>query len=59
MPLISASSTRIAPPLISSRPAMQFISVDFPHPDGPTRIRNSPESIWISIFFRVSARPLP
>ncbi|MNO06998.1 hypothetical protein D3C81_2290250 [compost metagenome] len=59
MPLISASSTRIAPPLMLSRPAMQFIRVDLPHPDGPTRIRNSPSSIFSSMFFRVSGKPGP
>ncbi|MNC78705.1 hypothetical protein D3C75_1309860 [compost metagenome] len=55
MPLMSWPSTRMAPPLMSSRPAMQFIRVDFPQPEGPTRIRNSPESIASSMFFRVSA----
>ncbi len=59
MPLISAPSTSIAPPLMSSSPAMQFIRVDLPQPDGPTRIRNSPESIDSSMFLRVSGRPLP
>ncbi|MNO06190.1 hypothetical protein D3C81_2278690 [compost metagenome] len=59
MPLTSWSSIRIAPPLMLSRPAMQFISVDLPQPEGPTRIRNSPSRIdsWISL--RVSGRPLP
>ncbi|MCY1528883.1 hypothetical protein D9M68_640050 [compost metagenome] len=59
MPLMSASSTMIAPPLMLSSPAMQFIRVDLPQPEGPTRMRNSPESIFSSMFFRVSARPLP
>ncbi|MNG21118.1 hypothetical protein D3C84_1054490 [compost metagenome] len=59
MPLMSASSTSIAPPLMLSSPAMQFIRVDLPQPEGPTRIRNSPESMESSMFFRVSARPLP
>ncbi len=59
MPLMSWPSTRIAPPVTLSRPAMQFSSVDLPQPEGPTRIRNSPESIDRLIDFSVSARPLP
>ncbi|MNW69292.1 hypothetical protein D3C74_482680 [compost metagenome] len=59
MPLTSCSSMRMAPPVICSRPAIQFIRVDLPQPDGPTRIRNSPSLIdsWMSL--RVSGRPLP
>jgi len=33
------------PSLISSSPAIIRSSVDFPHPDGPTRTTNSPSSI--------------
>src|SRR5688500_18962305 len=40
--LMRAPSTRISPALIFSRPATMRSAVDFPHPDGPTRIRNSP-----------------
>src|SRR3954454_22491989 len=35
----------IAPSETSSRPAIMRSSVDFPHPDGPTRTTNSPSSI--------------
>ncbi|MNQ03651.1 hypothetical protein D3C85_163550 [compost metagenome] len=59
MPLTSWSPIMIAPPVMVSRPAMQFIRVDLPQPDGPTRIRNSPSLIDSSMFFRVSGRPAP
>lgn len=59
MPLMSWPSTRIAPSVMLSSPAMQFIRVDLPQPEGPTRIRNSPESIFSRMSLRVSARPLP
>src|SRR5512132_2245849 len=35
------SPIAIVPSLIRSRPATIRSAVDFPHPDGPTRIRNS------------------
>ncbi|RMS47426.1 hypothetical protein ALP71_01254 [Pseudomonas coronafaciens pv. garcae] len=59
VPLTSSPSMRIAPPLMLSSPAMQFISVDLPQPDGPTRIRNSPSFIDSSMFFSVSGKLLP
>src|SRR5215204_5115755 len=40
------SPIAIAPSLIRSRPATIRSAVDFPHPDGPTRIRNSPSATW-------------
>src|SRR5262245_7789211 len=33
---------RSSPALMSSRPAIMFSVVDFPQPDGPTRMTNSP-----------------
>jgi hypothetical protein len=30
---------------MSSRPAIMLRVVDFPHPDGPTRMTNSPSAI--------------
>src|SRR3954449_8076740 len=33
------------PPLTSSRPATMRSAVDLPHPEGPTRIMNSPSSM--------------
>ena len=39
------SLIRICPALMSSRPAMQFSSVDLPQPDGPSSTMNSPGSI--------------
>src|SRR6059058_595411 len=38
----SRSPMEIVPPVDSSRPAIIRSSVDLPHPDGPTRTRNSP-----------------
>jgi hypothetical protein len=34
-----------SPPLISSSPAIMRISVDFPHPLGPTNTTNSPSAM--------------
>src|SRR3982750_3246732 len=42
MSLITSPPTTIFPAMIFSRPATIRRAVDFPHPDGPTRIRNSP-----------------
>ena len=33
------------PAVMSSSPATMFRVVDFPHPDGPTRMMNSPSAI--------------
>ena len=45
------------PPEIGSSPAMQFRSVDLPHPEGPTSTRKSPGSIETLISFRISIGP--
>jgi hypothetical protein len=37
--------TAMRPPVGRSRPAMQFSVVDFPHPLGPSRVKNSPSRI--------------
>ena len=42
--LTTRSPMAIEPRLIRSRPATILRAVDFPHPDGPTRIRNSPSA---------------
>src|ERR1700694_2882869 len=36
---------RSSPSEMSSSPAIMFSVVDFPHPDGPTRMTNSPSAI--------------
>jgi hypothetical protein len=36
---------RISPPSWVSRPAIMRNMVDFPQPDGPTRVRNSPPTM--------------
>src|ERR1700688_3107011 len=36
---------RSSPEVMSSRPAIMFSVVDFPQPDGPTRMMNSPSAI--------------
>ena len=36
-----------------------MMRIDLPQPEGPTRIRNSPSSIFSSMFFSVSGKPLP
>ncbi len=38
-------STLRTPSLMSSSPTIMLSSVDFPQPDGPTRMKNSPSSI--------------
>jgi hypothetical protein len=40
---------RIAPPLLSSRPAIMRSVVDFPQPEGPTSTTNSPSATWRSM----------
>src|SRR3989442_707464 len=37
---------RSSPELMSSRPPIMFTVVDLPHPDGPTRMTNSPPPIF-------------
>jgi len=43
--LTTRSPIRSCPAVMSSSPATQRSAVVFPHPDGPTRTRNSPSSI--------------
>ena len=44
--LTTREPMRISPPEMFSSPAIMRSSVDLPHPDGPTRITNSPS--WMS-----------
>src|SRR5690348_2443888 len=46
MSLTTCPSTMISPSSASSSPASNRSDVDLPHPDGPTRIMNSPS--WMS-----------
>lgn len=41
-PVTGCPATSMAPPDSGSSPAMALSSVDFPQPDGPTRLTNSP-----------------
>src|SRR5215210_4477458 len=43
--LTTLSSMRSVPSLMSSSPTIMFSRVDFPQPEGPTRMKNSPSSI--------------
>ena len=45
----SLPSISIAPRLVSSSPEIRRRSVDFPQPEGPTKITNSPSFISRSI----------
>src|SRR5471032_914899 len=44
-PCRTAPSMRTSPSLACSKPAMIFISVDLPQPDGPTMATNSPSAM--------------
>src|SRR6266496_852319 len=46
---------RSSPSLMSSSPAIMFSVVDLPHPDGPTRIMNSPSAMSRLKSFTASA----
>ena len=46
---------RSSPDEISSSPAIMFSVVDFPQPDGPTRMMNSPSAIVIDRSFTAVA----
>src|ERR1041384_8625098 len=48
-------SMRSSPPEMSSRPAIMLSVVDFPQPDGPTRMMNSPSAICRSTSSTASA----
>jgi hypothetical protein len=43
-----------SPSVMSSNPAIIRNAVDFPHPDGPTKIMNSPSPISRSTFLTAS-----
>ena len=43
--LTTSPPIRSSPDVMSSSPAIMFSAVDFPQPDGPTRIMNSPSAI--------------
>src|SRR3954465_10180620 len=45
---------RNSPAVMSSSPAIMRSAVDFPQPDGPTRIMNSPSAMSRSIAFTAS-----
>src|SRR3954469_6829075 len=49
----TSSPIRMTPSVISSSPATIRNAVDFPQPEGPTRIMNSPS--WISRFMSLTA----
>src|SRR5260370_6006063 len=46
---------RSSPEVMSSSPAIMLSVVDLPHPDGPTRITNSPSAMSRLILFTASA----
>ena len=51
------SPIRISPSLRDSKPATILRVVVFPHPDGPTKTRNSPSAISTLTFFTASVLP--
>ena len=48
---------QIWPSVMSSRPAMQFSSVDLPQPDGPSSTMNSPSAMSRLSWFRTLTLP--
>src|SRR5580704_7057443 len=56
-PLTTLDPILITPALISSRPAIMRSKVDFPHPDGPTRMTKAPSGIWIETSCRTGVAP--
>src|SRR5262245_22310717 len=55
-PFMSRPPTRIVPALGSSSPTINESSVDFPQPEGPTRMKNSPSAI-VRLTSRTAAPP--
>src|SRR4051794_35611634 len=55
MLLTTLPPMRSSPSLMSSSPAIMFSVVDFPQPDGPTRMTNSPSAISRSMLSTASA----
>src|SRR5689334_7122058 len=53
--LTTWSPMRSSPSEMSSSPAIMFRVVDFPQPDGPTRMTNSPSSMERSMWSTASA----
>src|SRR3712207_2447702 len=51
------SARAIRPEVGCSRPAMQLRVVDFPHPDGPSRVKNSPSSMVTETPLRTETSP--
>src|SRR5215217_2267281 len=51
------SPMRISPPEMFSSPAIMRKSVDFPQPDGPTRMTNSPSSMSIETPWMTCVAP--
>jgi hypothetical protein len=51
------SPMRMSPLVIDSRPAIIRSSVDFPQPDGPTRMTNSPSAISAFTPWMISTEP--
>ena len=55
--LTTAPSISTSPSVCASSPAMIRRVVDFPHPEGPTRVRNSPSAMWRSMPSRTFVSP--
>src|ERR1700693_764024 len=53
--LTTCPPIRSSPSVMSSSPAIMFSVVDFPQPDGPTRITNSPSAMSRLMSFTASA----
>src|SRR5438552_10046219 len=56
-PFTTLPPIRMRPRVGLSSPATQRSAVVFPHPDGPTRIMNSPSAIWSERSSRATAPP--
>src|SRR3954467_8598377 len=54
--LTTSPPMSISPSEMSSRPAIMRSAVDFPHPDGPTRIMNSP-SLMSRLMCLTASKP--
>ncbi len=52
----TASPILSSPSVMSSSPAIMRSAVDFPQPDGPTRITNSP-SLISKLMSRTASKP--
>ncbi|CFN73160.1 Uncharacterised protein [Bordetella pertussis] len=54
---MSRPSTSSCPWLCRLKPAIRRSRVDLPDPDGPSRAKNSPGSIWMLMSLRTSFLP--